>query len=68
MVIRALAVSPLAAILCISKNRLAWATSHQSWQLPGTKLQVKIQDQLWDCEVVEDSPYDPKNENIRLDG
>ena len=36
--------------------------------LPGTKLQIKIQDQLWDCEVVEDSPYDPKNVNIRLDG
>ena len=36
--------------------------------VPGTKLQVKIQDKLWDCEVVEDSPYDSKNANIRVDG
>ena len=34
----------------------------------GTKLKVKILDQLWDCVVVEDSPYDPKNSAIRLDG
>ena len=34
----------------------------------GTKLKVKMFDQLWDAEVVEDSPYDPKNEVIRLDG
>ena len=34
----------------------------------GTKLKVKILDQMWDCTVVEDSPYDPKNETIRLDG
>ena len=36
--------------------------------VPGTKLQVKIMDQLWDCEVVVDSPYDPKNASIRVDG
>ncbi len=36
--------------------------------VPGTKLQVKMFDQLWDAEVVEDSPYDPKNEVIRKDG
>jgi len=36
--------------------------------VPGTKLQVKMFDQLWDAEVVEDSPYDPKNEAIRKDG
>jgi dimethylglycine dehydrogenase len=35
---------------------------------PGTKLQVKMFDQLWDAEVTEDSPYDPKNEVIRKDG
>ncbi|NHQ74755.1 FAD-dependent oxidoreductase [Roseovarius gahaiensis] len=35
---------------------------------PGTKLQVKILNQLWDAEVTEDSPYDPKNEVIRVDG
>ena len=35
---------------------------------PGTKLKVKMQNQLWDAEVVEDSPYDPKNEVIRKDG
>ncbi|MEM1237027.1 MAG: FAD-dependent oxidoreductase [Pseudomonadota bacterium] len=35
---------------------------------PGTKLQVKMFDQLWDAEVTEDSPYDPKNAVIRVDG
>lgn len=34
----------------------------------GTKLKVKIMDQLWDAEIVEDSPYDPKNAVIRIDG
>ncbi|WP_375174543.1 FAD-dependent oxidoreductase [Pseudooceanicola sp.] len=36
--------------------------------VPGTKLKVKMFDQLWDCEITEDSPYDPKNEVIRKDG
>ena len=36
--------------------------------VPGTKLKVRMFDQLWDAEVVEDSPYDPKNEVIRKDG
>jgi dimethylglycine dehydrogenase len=35
---------------------------------PGTKLKVRMQDRLWDGEVVVDSPYDPKNETIRKDG
>ncbi|WP_147125890.1 GcvT family protein [Shimia ponticola] len=35
---------------------------------PGTKLKVKMQNKLWDCEVVEDSPYDPSNAVIRIDG
>ncbi len=35
---------------------------------PGTKLQVKMQNKLWDAVVTEDSPYDPKNETIRKDG
>ncbi|SFR41553.1 GcvT family protein [Litoreibacter janthinus] len=34
----------------------------------GTKLKVRMQRQLWDATVVEDSPYDPKNETIRKDG
>ncbi|SPF77857.1 GcvT family protein [Pseudoprimorskyibacter insulae] len=34
----------------------------------GTKLQVKIMGQMWPCEVVEDSPYDPANKTIRVDG
>jgi len=34
----------------------------------GTKLKVKMFDQLWDAEIVEDSPYDPKNARIRVDG
>ncbi|WP_407494784.1 FAD-dependent oxidoreductase [Pseudooceanicola sp. MF1-13] len=35
--------------------------------VPGTKLKVKMFDQLWDAEITEDSPYDPKNETIRKD-
>lgn len=34
----------------------------------GTKLKVKIMGELYDAEIVEDSPYDPKNANIRIDG
>ena len=34
----------------------------------GTKVQVKMLDQLWDAEIVQDSPYDPKNAVIRVDG
>ena len=36
--------------------------------VPGTKLKVKMFDQLWDAEITEDSPYDPKNASIRVDG
>ncbi len=36
--------------------------------VPGTRLKVKMLDQLWDAEVTVDSPYDPKNETIRKDG
>ncbi|QFU07719.1 4-methylaminobutanoate oxidase (formaldehyde-forming) [Rhodobacteraceae bacterium THAF1] len=35
---------------------------------PGTKLKVRMFRELWDAEVTEDSPYDPKNETIRVDG
>ena len=35
---------------------------------PGTKVKVKMFDQLWDAEITVDSPYDPKNETIRVDG
>ena len=34
----------------------------------GTKLKVKMLNQLWNAEIVEDSPYDPKNTTIRVDG
>lgn len=34
----------------------------------GQKLQVKMQRRLWDAEVVEDSPYDPENTVIRVNG
>ena len=34
----------------------------------GTKLKVKILLQEWDAEVVEDSPFDPSNERIRVNG
>ena len=33
----------------------------------GTQLKVKMLGELWDAEVVQDSPYDPKNETIRKD-
>ncbi|MEO1562305.1 MAG: FAD-dependent oxidoreductase [Pseudomonadota bacterium] len=33
----------------------------------GKKLKVRMFDQLWDAEIVQDSPYDPKNANIRVD-
>ncbi|NSX55897.1 GcvT family protein [Parasulfitobacter algicola] len=35
--------------------------------VPGTRMKVKMFDQLWDAEVAEDSPYDPKNATIRVD-
>ncbi|MSU92295.1 FAD-dependent oxidoreductase [Rhodobacteraceae bacterium 2CG4] len=35
---------------------------------PGTRLMVRMQTRLWPAEVVEDSPYDPKNARIRVDG
>ena len=34
----------------------------------GTQLKVRMQRELWDAVIVEDSPYDPKNERIRKDG
>ncbi|MBM3614903.1 MAG: FAD-dependent oxidoreductase [Alphaproteobacteria bacterium] len=36
--------------------------------VPGTKLKVKMLLKEWDAVVVEDSPFDPKNERIRIDG
>ncbi|MEM8729861.1 MAG: FAD-dependent oxidoreductase [Pseudomonadota bacterium] len=35
---------------------------------PGQKLRVRMFDAFWDAEVVEDSPYDPANAAIRVDG
>ncbi|KFE36743.1 GcvT family protein [Thioclava atlantica] len=35
---------------------------------PGTKLKVKIQLKEWDAVVTEDSPHDPSNARIRVDG
>ncbi len=34
----------------------------------GTRLKVRMLRQEWDAEVVEDSPFDPTNARIRLDG
>lgn len=34
----------------------------------GTKLKVKMLLKEWDAVVVEDSPFDPKNERIRVNG
>ncbi len=36
--------------------------------VPGTKLKVRMQRKLWDAVVTEDSPYDPTNAVIRIDG
>ena len=33
----------------------------------GEQLKIRMQGDLWDALIVEDSPYDPKNENIRKD-
>ncbi len=35
---------------------------------PGVKLKVRMLRELWDAEVVEESPYDPANEAIRKNG
>ena len=35
--------------------------------VPGTVLQVKMQDKLFTATITEDSPYDPKNATIRVD-
>ncbi|MCF1710545.1 FAD-dependent oxidoreductase [Tabrizicola sp. J26] len=34
----------------------------------GQKLQVRMLRELWNAEVVEDSPFDPTNARIRVDG
>ncbi len=34
----------------------------------GTRLQVRMFGDLWDAEIVQDSPYDPTNATIRADG
>ena len=34
---------------------------------PGTRLKVRMQRQLWDAEIVEDSPHDPRQERLRVD-
>ncbi|MCA0272117.1 MAG: FAD-dependent oxidoreductase [Proteobacteria bacterium] len=34
----------------------------------GTKLKVRMLRQEWEAEVVEDSPFDPTNARIRIDG
>jgi len=36
--------------------------------VPGTKLKVKMQLKEWDAVVTEDSPFDPTNARIRIDG
>ena len=34
----------------------------------GTRLKVRMNRELWDAVVVEDSPFDPTNARIRIDG
>ncbi|MEM7295013.1 MAG: FAD-dependent oxidoreductase [Pseudomonadota bacterium] len=36
--------------------------------VPGTALKVRMLTELWDAVVTEDSPYDPTNAVIRVDG
>ena len=36
--------------------------------VPGPQLKVKMLGELWDAEVTEDSPHDPSNGRIRVDG
>jgi dimethylglycine dehydrogenase len=36
--------------------------------VPGTKLKLRMFRELFDAEVVEDSPHDPSNARIRIDG
>ncbi len=35
---------------------------------PGTRLKLRMLGELWDAEVTEDSPHDPQNARIRVDG
>ena len=35
---------------------------------PGQKLKVKMLLKEWDAVVTEDSPFDPSNARIRVDG
>ena len=37
-------------------------------QETGTALQMKMMNRLWPATVTEDSPYDPSNKRIRVDG
>jgi dimethylglycine dehydrogenase len=34
----------------------------------GQRLKVRMFRELWDAVIVEDSPYDPQNAAIRVDG
>ncbi len=36
--------------------------------IAGTRLKVRMLRDLWDAEIVEDSPHDPANARIRMDG
>lgn len=36
--------------------------------VPGTRLKVRMFNTLWDAEITKDSPYDPTNATIRMDG
>ncbi len=41
---------------------------HPDLAKPGTKLKVRMLRELWDAVVTEDSPFDPSNARIRVDG
>ncbi|MBY6160688.1 FAD-dependent oxidoreductase [Mameliella alba] len=45
---------------------MGYVTPEQA--VEGTVLKVKMLDQLWDATITCDSPYDPRNEVIRVDG
>jgi len=56
------------AILCTLEKQIGMGYVPQALAVTGQKLKVRILGKLWDAEVVEDSPYDPTNSAIRIDG
>ena len=41
---------------------------HLELAVPGTELKVRILGELHDAEIIEDSPHDPENARLRVNG